>query len=232
MAHTVISDKFWELIGEDEPVRQLGGGFIFTEGPIWHPLDNYLLFSDMPGDVRRKWTPDGGISEVMRPSHKANGMTYDADLNLLACEHATSSVVRFRTDGTREVLCSHFEGKELNSPNDICVKSDGTIYFTDPSYGRMPHYGIERSLEQGFKGVFMMRPDHRPGDEPTLVCDRDMFSQPNGLCFSPCERWMWVNDTEQANIRMFDIAPGGKLTNGRLFASGIKDALKPGRRMA
>ncbi len=228
MAHTVVNGKFRDLIGEYEPVRQLGSGFIFTEGPIWHPLEKHLLFSDMPGDVRRKWTPDGTITEVMRPSNKGNGMTYDAELNLLVCEHATSSVARFRPDGTREVMCSHFEGKELNSPNDICVKSDGSIYFTDPTYGRMPHYGVERPLQQGFQGVYMMRPGHRPGDEPVLVSDRYMFTQPNGLCFSPCERWMWVNDTEQANIRMFDVAPDGRLTNARLFASGIKDALKPG----
>jgi gluconolactonase len=228
MSHTVVSDKFRELIGEYEPVRQLGTGFIFTEGPIWHPVEKHLLFSDMPGDVRRKWTPDGMISEVMRPSNKGNGMTYDAELNLLVCEHSTSSVVRLRPGGAREVLCSHFEGKELNSPNDICVKSNGAIYFTDPTYGRTPHYGVERPLQQGFQGVYMLRPGHRPGDEPTLVSDRYMFTQPNGLCFSPCERWMWVNDTEQANIRMFDVAPDGELTNSRLFASGIKDMLKPG----
>jgi gluconolactonase len=228
MAHTVIDPKFGGLMDEYSPVRQLGTGFTFTEGPIWHPLEKHLLFSDMPADVRRKWTPDGRIAEIMKPSNKGNGMTYDADLNLLVCEHATSSVARFRPNGAREVMCSHFEGKELNSPNDICVKSDGSIYFTDPTYGRMPHYGVERPLQQGFQGVYMLKPGHRPGDEPMLVSDRYMFSQPNGLCFSPCERWMWVNDTEQANIRMFDVAPDGRLVNGRIFATGIKDTLKPG----
>jgi gluconolactonase len=228
MSHKVIDSRFLELIGEHEPVSKLGGGFVFTEGPIWHPVEKHLLFSDMPGDVRRKWTPDGGVTEVMRPSNKGNGMTYDADLNLLVCEHATSSVARFRCDGAREVLCSHFEGKELNSPNDICVKSDGTIYFTDPTYGRMPHYGVERPLQQGFQGVYMLRPGHRPGDEPVLVSDRYMFSQPNGLCLSTCERFLWVNDTEQANIRLFDIEPDGKLGNPRIMAGGIKDALRPG----
>jgi gluconolactonase len=228
MAQTIVSEKFRQLIDEHEPVRRLATGFIFTEGPIWHPVEQHLLFSDMPGDVRRKWTPDGRVSEVMRPSSKGNGMTYDADLNLIVCEHSTSSVARFRPDGRREVLCSHFEGRELNSPNDVCMKSDGSIYFTDPTYGRMPHYGLERTSQQGFQGVYMLRPGHRPGDEPQLVTDRYTFTQPNGLCFSPCERWMWVNDTEQANIRMFDVAPDGRLTNGRLFASGIKDALKAG----
>ncbi|MEM7240432.1 MAG: SMP-30/gluconolactonase/LRE family protein, partial [Pseudomonadota bacterium] len=219
MPHRTLDSRFSNLVHANAPVREIGSGFIFTEGPLWHPVEQTLIFSDMPGDVRRRWSPESGITEVMRPSNKGNGMTYDADLNLLVCEHSTSCVARFRPDGTREVLASHFEGKELNSPNDICVKSDGCIYFTDPTFGRMDHFGVARPLELGFQAVFMLRPDHRPGDEPTLVTDRYMFSQPNGLCFSPCERWMWVNDTEQANIRMFDVAADGRLINGRIFAS-------------
>jgi len=228
MSHTAIDQRFNGLIDQYAPVQQLGTGFTFTEGPIWHPTEKHLLFSDMPDDVRRRWTPDGKVTEVLRPSNKGNGMTYDAELNLLVCEHATSLVARFRPDGTREVMCSHFEGKELNSPNDICVRSDGSVYFTDPTYGRMPHFGVERPLQQGFQGVYMLRPNHSPGDEPVLVSDHYMFNQPNGLCFSPCERYMWVNDTDQANIRMFDVAPDGRLINGRIFASGIRDTLKPG----
>ncbi len=228
MSHTAVDRRFHDLVNEYAPVDRLGTGFTFTEGPIWHPLDKYLLFSDMPGDVRRKWTPDNKVSEVMRPSNKGNGMTYDAELNLLVCEHATSSVTRFRPDGTRQVMCSHFEGKELNSPNDICVRSDGSIYFTDPTYGRMEHFGVPRPLQQGFQGVYMMRSGHTLGDEPILVSDRYMFNQPNGLCFTPDEQKMYVNDTDQANIRVFDVSPDGRLTNGRLFASGIKDTLKPG----
>ncbi len=228
MPHRTIDARFADIIDANAPVEQLGTGFIFTEGPIWHPVEQNLLFSDMPGDVRRRWSPTGGVEEVMRPSHKGNGMTYDADLNLLVCEHATSSVARFRPDGTREVLCSHFEGRELNSPNDVCVGRDGSIYFTDPTYGRMEHFGVPRDLEQSFRGVYRLPPGHRPGDEPQLVCDRYMFTQPNGLCFSPCERWMWVNDTDQANIRMFDVADDGALVNGRVFASGIREPGRPG----
>ncbi len=228
MSHAVVDSRFSDLIDPFAPVDRLGTGFVFTEGPIWHPTERHLLFSDMPGDVRRRWTPDGQVREVLRPSNKGNGMTYDTDLNLLVCEHATSSVARFRRDGTREVLCSHFEGKELNSPNDICVHSSGRIYFTDPTYGRREHFGVPRPLQQGFQGVYMLEADHRPGDEPTLVSDRYMLRQPNGLCFSPCERWMWVNDTEQANIRMFDVAADGTLSNPRVFASGIQESLRPG----
>ncbi|MEM6356270.1 MAG: isochorismatase family protein [Pseudomonadota bacterium] len=227
MSHTVVDQRFTQLIDPYAPVHRLGTGFVFTEGPIWHPTERHLLFSDIPGDVRRRYR-DGSIEEVLRPANKGNGMTYDADHNLLVCEHATSSVARFRPDGTREVLCTHFEERELNSPNDIVVGKDGSVYFTDPSYGRMEHFGVPRPLEQGFQGVYRLPPGHRPGDEPQLVSDRYMFTQPNGLCFSPCERWMWVNDSEQMNIRMFDIAPDGTLTNARIFASGVKESLREG----
>lgn len=228
MSHKVVDPRFTDLIDPYAPVNRLGTGYIFTEGPIWHPRERYLRFSDMPGDVRRRWTPGGAVREDLRPSNKGNGMTYDAALNLLVCEHATSAVARYRPDGSRKVLCSHFEGKELNSPNDICVHSNGRIYFTDPTYGRREHFGVPRPLQQGFQGVYMLEADHRPGDEPVLVSDRYMFRQPNGLCFSPCERWMWVNDTEQANIRMFDVAEDGRLMNGRVFASGIQETVRPG----
>ena len=228
MPHKSVDSRFSDIIDPNARVEQLGSGFTFTEGPIWHPVEKHLLFSDMPADVRRRWSPSDGVEEVMRPSNKGNGMTYDTGLNLLVCEHSTSSVARFRPDGTREVLCSHFEGKELNSPNDLCVGRDGSIYFTDPTYGRMPGFGVERPLQQGFQGVYRVPPDHTPGDEPQLVSDRYMFSQPNGLCFSPCERWMWVNDTDQANIRMFDVASDGQLVNGRIFASGIREQSRAG----
>ena len=228
MTHTAIDPSFKNLIDEYAPVAQLGRGFIFTEGPIWHPHEKHLMFSDMPGDVRRRWTPDGDVTEIARPSNKGNGMTYDADLNLLVCEHSTSSVVKIAPNGTRTVLCSHFEGRELNSPNDIIVGQNVAIYFTDPTYGRMDHFGIKRQTQMGFQGVYMLPPSHRAGDEPILVSDKYTFTQPNGLCFSPCERWMWVNDTDQANIRMFDVEPDGMLTNGRVFATGIKDTRKPG----
>lgn len=227
MAHQAVDPDFRRLIDEHAPVRQAGSGFTFTEGPIWHPADQYLLFSDMPGDVRRRLDL-GGVREIMRPSNMGNGMTYDTDLNLLVCEHATSCVARFRPDGRREVLTSHFEGRELNSPNDICVKSDGSIWFTDPWYGRMPVFGIERTRDLGWQGVFRLPPGHRPGDEPQLVVDRYTFSMPNGLCFSPDESLLYINDTEQANIRVYQVQPGGTLKHGKVFASGIRDSLLPG----
>ena len=151
-------------------------------------------------------------------------MTYDADLNLVICEHATSSLVRLSPDGRREVLASHFEGKELNSPNDVCVRSDGTIYFTDPWFGRMPHYGVERPRELGWQGVFRLAPDGKLH----LAVDKRQFDQPNGLCFSPDESRLYINDTTRALIRVFDVAADGSLSHGRLFAQGIQSSREAG----
>ena len=155
--HIALRPSFAELIDLWAPVRQAATGFQFTEGPVWHPKAHDLLFSDMPGDVRRRL--DGqGVREAMRPANKCNGMTYDAGLNLIVCEHATSTLVRERPDGRREILASHFDGLELNSPNDVCVKSDGAIYFSDPWYGRMPVYGVERPRQLGFRASIAYRP--------------------------------------------------------------------------
>jgi len=224
MAHEALDPAFRRLIDEHTPVKQVGFGLMFTEGPIWHPTGQFLLFSDLPADARFR-LDRSGVREALRPANKANGLTYDADLNLVACEHATSSVARFRPDGTREVLASHYEGRELNSPNDLCIHSGGAIYFTDPWYGRMPHYGVERPRALGWQGVFRLAPGSR---DPKLLVERYMFSQPNGICFSPDETKLYVNDTEQTNIRVFDVRADGTLANARVFASGIRDTMKPG----
>ncbi len=226
MSHVVLQGAFEEAVDPESAVVPIGTGFTFTEGPIWHPIDHHLLFSDMPADVRRRWDEQGGVREVMRPSNKCNGMTYDHDLNLIVCEHATSSLVRERPDGRRDVLASHFEGRELNSPNDVCVKSDGAIYFSDPWYGRMPGFGVERPRQLGFQGVYRLPPG---GGSSELMVDRFMFDQPNGVCFSPDETLFYVNDTVQALIRVFDVDPRGALANGRVFASGIVSEHEAGR---
>jgi gluconolactonase len=224
MSHTAQRREFSELIDLDAPVERLASGFTFTEGPIWHPRDQFLLFSDMPADVRRRYDDRDGVREVMRPSNKCNGMTYDAQLELVVCEHATSSLVRERA-GQREILASHFDGKELNSPNDVCVRSDGSIYFSDPWYGRMPVYGVERPRQLGFQGVYRVPAG---AGEPQLLVERNLFEQPNGLCFSPDERQLYVNDTARALIRVFDVKPDGSLGPDRIFASGIRSELEPG----
>ncbi len=214
----VRSGAIRDLIDEEATLAEVATGFTFTEGPIWHPTEGYLLFSDMPGDIRRKYTPDGTVVEVRNPSNKCNGMTYDADLNLIVCEHVTSSLVRESPDGTAETIASHFEGKELNSPNDVCVRSDGSIYFSDPWYGRMPVFGEERERDLGWQGVFRVPPGN--GDLE-LVVDRDKYEQPNGLCFSPDESLMYINDTPRALIDVYDVNANGSLSNGRRFAENI-----------
>jgi gluconolactonase len=218
MAVQAHSPEVLELVAEDAELEQLGTGFTFTEGPLWH-TGGYLLFSDMPGDVRRRWDESGGVTEVARPSNKGNGMTWDLEGRLVVCEHVTSSLVRMDPDGTgsgREVLASHYDGRELNSPNDVVVKSDGTIYFTDPTYGRMPGFGIEREQDLDFQGVYRIPPGG--GDLELAVDD---FVQPNGLCFSPDESLLYVNDTDRAHIRVFDVQADGSLSGGQVLADGI-----------
>jgi gluconolactonase len=217
MNPTASSDRFWDLVTPDAELSVIGEGFIFTEGPIWHPDDHHLLFSDMPGDVRRRWDSDG-IREVMRPANKCNGMTYDADLNLLVCEHVTSSVVREYPDGRRVALATHFEGSQLNSPNDVCVRSDGSIYFSDPWYGRMPVFGLERERPLGWQGVFRLPAE---GGEPQLLVGRDEFDQPNGVCFSPDESLFYVNDTSRGVIRVYRVLDDGSIADGRQLVEGL-----------
>ncbi len=213
------SEKLYALVERDAQVERLGAGFIFTEGPLWNKKGGFLLFSDIPGDVRRRWDEQSGVWEVMRPDNKGNGMTYDAQGRLIVCENSTSLVVRIDPDGTgssREVIASHYHGKELNSPNDVVVKSDGSIYFTDPTYGRMPGFGVEREQELDFQGVYRIQPGN---GEPQLLVDD--FDQPNGLCFSPDESLLYINDSPRAHIRVFDVGSDGTISNGRTFAESI-----------
>ena len=220
MSVIVTNEKVLGLVDADVEVEQIATGFKFTEGPVWHP-DGYLLFSDMPSDVRRRWTEADGIVEVMSPSNKCNGLTLDADLRLIVCEHWTSQLVRaeLNADGTeasREVLVSHYDGQELNSPNDVVVKGDGAIYFTDPIYGRMDVFGNPREQEMSFQGVY--RVEAASGELQLLVDD---FAQPNGLCFSPDETTLFINDTERCHIRAFEVAADGSVTGGSVLIDGI-----------
>jgi gluconolactonase len=221
MAVQVNAPAFLELVDEDAELERLGTGFTFTEGPLWNP-DGFLLFSDMPGDVRRRWDAENGVTEVANPSNKGNGMTFDLDGKLIVCEHVTSSVVRMDPDGTgsgREVIASHYGDRELNAPNDVVVKSDGAIYFSDPTYGRMPGFGLEREQDLDFQGVYRIPPG---GGDTQLLADD--FGQPNGLCFSTDESLLYVNDTEKAHIRVFDVQDDGSIANSRVLADGIGTA--------
>lgn len=201
--------------------ERLGTGFLFTEGPVWHPGGRFLIFSDMPGDHMRRWSAREGITTFRKPSNMANGNAYDRQGRLLTCEHATSRVVRTEPDGRITVLASHYQGKELNSPNDIVCKRDGTIYFTDPPYGRVKFYGVERPQELPFQGVYRVGPDPR---SPELLVDD--FERPNGLCFSLDEQRLFINDTARQHIRVFEVTPTGGLRGGRVWAETRGD--KPG----
>ena len=219
MAVDVKSEKLHELVDSQAQVEKLATGFTFTEGPLWNKSEGYLLFSDMPADIRRRWSEADGVTEVANPSNKGNGMTYDAEGRLLVCEHVTSSLVRMDPDGkggNRETLASHYQGKELNSPNDVIVANDGSIYFSDPWYGRMPVFGVERERELGFQGVYRIASE---GGDPQLLIDD--FEQPNGLCFSPDESLLYINDTPRAHIRVFDRQADGTIANGRMFFDSI-----------
>jgi gluconolactonase len=157
----------------------------------------------------------------------ANGNTWDREGRLLTCEHATSRVTRTQHDGTMEVLASHYNGKELNSPNDIVVHSSGAIYFTDPLSGRTATYGVERPQQLPFQGVYRFDPT-----TGTLTLLADDFVLPNGLCFGLDERQLFVNDTRRGHIRVFDVLANGTLRGGSVWATpgstgeGAPDGMK------
>ena len=220
-------ERFRAIVGDDVEFEELGSGFAFTEGPIWHPYEHHLTFSDMPGDHMRRWTPGAGISTFRKPCNMANGNAFDPQGRIVTCEHATSQVSRTELDGSVDVLASHHDGKELNSPNDIIVKSDGAIYFTDPTFGRAEYYGVLREPELAFRGVYRIDPGD--GSLRLLVDD---FDQPNGLCFSLDERRLFVNDTMRQHVRVFDMTADGGITNDRIWAEtvgeggGVPDGMK------
>lgn len=219
--------RFRAVVGDAVEFERVGSGFLFTEGPLWHPRENYLLFSDMPGDAMRRWTARDGVTVFRRPCNKSNGLAWDRQGRLLVCEHATSRVTRTEPDGGQTVIASHYDGRELNSPNDIVVKRDGGIYFSDPTYGRAEYYGVPREPQLPFRGVYRAEPD---GSKLTLLADD--FGQPNGLCFSLDEQRLFVNDTDRQHIRVFDVRPDGTLANSRVWAetrgegAGAPDGMK------
>lgn len=213
MSVEIRDERFRQVVGDDAPLEQLGTGFKFTEGAVWNPATEHLIFSDMPGNIMRAWTAEGGIAVFRQPSNMANGNYYDREGRLITCEHATSRVTRTERDGSITVLASHYQGKELNSPNDVVVKRDGAIYFSDPSFGRMEYFGVPRKQELSFQGVF--RIDPQTGEVAAVASD---FTQPNGLCFSLDESRLFINDTPKGHIRVFDVNADGSLSGGRVWA--------------
>ena len=212
----IRDERFEGVVGNSVQFERLATGFVFTEGPLWHRRDKYLLFSDMPGDHLRRWSQKDGVTTFRKPCNKSNGLTWDLQGRLIVCEHASSHLTRTEPDGKITVLASHHAGKELNSPNDVIVASDGSIIFTDPTYGRMPGFGLEREQELDIQGVYRI-----PADGKTLTLLADDFGQPNGLCFSLDEKVLFVNDTDNQHIRAFDVKADGTLANSRVWAKTV-----------
>lgn len=204
-----------DILDDSAKLEKVAGDFQFIEGPIWHP-DGFLLFSDIPADIIYKFTSNQQVEVFRRPSGKANGNTLDKENRLLTAEHENRRVSRTEKDGQVIALADRYEGKRLNSPNDLVVKSDGSIYFTDPSYG------VSKEQEElGFYGVYRLAPD---GKLTLLVKDLVL---PNGLAFSPDEQKLYVNNSEAKYIAVYDVKPDGTVTNERLFAD-LKDASQGG----
>jgi gluconolactonase len=217
----MTTPAFDALIDPAAELRCLGEGYEFTEGPVWSVRERCLYFSDIPGDVRWRWTEAGGMEVAETPTFKGNGMAFDGDGHLLVCEQVSSCLVRLRPGHGRELVAYHYRGAYLNSPNDVVTRvSDGSIYFTDPDYGRWNDWiGQERSRNGvGFRGIYRVPPG---GGELELLVAEDEFDQPNGLCFSPDETLLYVNDSSARNVKVFDVAADGSLGPGRLLREGI-----------
>jgi gluconolactonase len=207
------------VIAATAPRELIADTFNFTEGPIWHPREHHLTFSDIPENRLYRYSEKAGVSIYRQPSNQANGNTYDRTGRILTCEHGTSRVVR-EDEGKLSILASHYQGKELNSPNDIVVHSDGNIFFTDPTYGRMGQHGVQRELELDFRGVYRIDTE---GSLKLLASD---FGQPNGLCFNLDESVLYVADTPNRHVRRFHY-DGNQLSGGEVFCqSPAPDGLK------
>lgn len=223
-----VIDAHAELpLAPDTAIEQIATGFVFTEGALWHSVQKYLLFSDIIGNQMHRWDAQQGTTSFRKPSQMANGNTWDRQGRLLTCEHASSRVTRTEHDGTLTVLASHFEGRALNSPNDIVVKSDGAIYFTDPIFGRRSPHGVPRDPELDHSSVYRIDPQ---GGALTRLSPR--LEQPNGLCFSLDESLMYVNDSPRKQIHVYPVLADGSLGEGQLFATlpgeepGVPDGMK------
>ncbi|MEL7036950.1 MAG: SMP-30/gluconolactonase/LRE family protein [Cyanobacteria bacterium J06592_8] len=209
------------IVDANSSLEKIADGFRFIEGPVWHP-EGFLLFSDIPDNTIYQWQPGESVKVFRKPSGNTNGNTLDLQTRLISAEHSNRRVSRTEADGEIVTIVSEYQGKKLNSPNDLAVKSDGSIYFTDPPYGIKPE-----QKELGFYGVYRISPD---GNLTLLVDD---FVRPNGIAFSPDETRLYINDSQEGHIRVFEVQPDGSLTNGRIFATqkdpdkkGVPDGMK------
>ena len=199
------------IVDEDAKPQKVTDGYEFTEGPVWHE-SGYLLFSDIPANIVYKWMPGGEAEEFLTPSGHSNGLAFDTDGTLLLAQH-DGAIAQLSENMKLAPVVDSFEGKRLNSPNDLAVKSDGAIYFTDPDFGVS-----DDDKELKMNGVY------RYLEDEGLSLLTDSFDLPNGIVFSPDESRLYVNDTQHNHIRVFDVKSDGSITNGRMFAEMKSDA--------
>jgi len=224
-----LAPELERIISPSEPIHDLAEGFGGplgpAEGPLWWKESGHLLFSDIHNNKRMKYDPGRGVSLVLEPTNRANGLTRDLQGRLIACEHDTRRVTRQEPDGSITVVANSFQGRRLNRPNDVVVKSDGCIYFTDPWTSPAP----PDEWDLSFSGVYRVTPDL--GTKTLLIED---FVLPNGLAFSPDETVLYINDTRRGRIRAFELLPNGTLAKhtDRVFADlrgsepGVPDGMK------
>ncbi|SIQ35589.1 gluconolactonase [Rhizobium sp. RU35A] len=224
--------RFQQMIIPSAALEELYSGCRWAEGPVWFSDHNLLIFSDIPNQRMLRYVPGQGVSVFREPSNFVNGNTRDREGRLVSCEHGGRRVTRTEVDGRITVLADRFEGRRLNSPNDVVVKSDGTVWFTDPTYGIRSNYeGFQAEPEQASRNVFRLDPA-----TGTLTSVIDDFGQPNGLAFSPDETKLYVADSAISHdpsaepiIRVFDVVDGAKLANGRIFCrldAGLPDGFR------
>lgn len=228
----VYDNRFLALLRPDSRLEHLCWGMIWAEGPVYFAEEDCLLWSDIPNNRIMRWSAKDGMTVYRQPANFTNGHYRDLQGRLISCEHGGRRVTRTEADGTITVLVDNYQGKRFNSPNDVVVKSDGTIWFTDPPYGILqPNEGYPGLCEVGGNFVYRFDPETQ---EVTLVAD-DM-EKPNGLAFSPDESILYVADSAKSHdpfgnhdIHAYDVIDGKRLANHRIFAviePGIPDGLR------